>query len=135
LTDALRMEVAAFGVRVTLVEPGAIRSQFGATALSTKSKYRDMSSPYGPAIDTYQAVVEKQYRGSPGPECIARTIARIVRKRRPAARYVSPRMMTIALWLVSLVPTRLLDFVMGRVMGLGPKMVEAQKELLEKRAE
>ncbi|MDY0005025.1 MAG: SDR family oxidoreductase [Polyangia bacterium] len=135
LTDALRMEVAAFGVRVTLVEPGAIKSQFGSTALSTTSKYRDMGSPYGPAIDTYQAVVEKQYRGSPGPECIARTIARIVRKRRPAARYVSPRIMTIALWLVGLVPTRLLDFVMGRVMGLGPKMLTARQESQENKTE
>lgn len=125
LSDALRMELAPFGVRVTLVEPGAIRSQFGATALSTKSKYREMDSPYRPAIDTYQAVVEKQYRGSPGPECIARTIARIIRKRRPAARYVSPRAMTLVLWLLGLVPTRLLDFILGRVMGLTPKALGA----------
>lgn len=123
LSDALRMELASFGVRVTLVEPGAIKTQFGATALSTKSKYREMDSPYRPAIDTYEAVVEKQYRGSPGPACIARTIARIIRKRRPAARYVSPRSMTLVLWLMGLLPTRLLDFVMRRAMGLTPKVL------------
>lgn len=128
LSDAFRMELASFGVYVTLVEPGAIRSQFGDTALSTVEKYRDMDSPYGPAIAAYQSTVEREYRRSPGPQCIARTIARIVRKRRPAARYVSPRFVKVLIWLHRLLPTRWMDGIMRRVMGLTPKALGTSRE-------
>ena len=53
LTDALRMEVRSFGVHVSLVEPGMIRTNFEATASSTVEKYRGRDAAYDPAIDAY----------------------------------------------------------------------------------
>jgi NAD(P)-dependent dehydrogenase (short-subunit alcohol dehydrogenase family) len=48
LTDALRMELAPFGITVVLVEPGAIRTGFAARALAGLAPYRDPTSPYAP---------------------------------------------------------------------------------------
>src|SRR6185437_10514274 len=38
LSDALRMELAPFGVRVALIEPGAIHSEFAERAMSFVDK-------------------------------------------------------------------------------------------------
>jgi NAD(P)-dependent dehydrogenase (short-subunit alcohol dehydrogenase family) len=118
LTDALRAEVAGLGVQVSLVEPGTIATGFGETATSTVSKYEAMDSPYQGAIQRYEGLLEQTYRKSPGPAVIARTIARIVRKKRPAARYVSPRYTRLAIWLFRWMPTRWLDAILRRVMRL-----------------
>lgn len=119
LSDALRMEVGSFGVRVVLVEPGAIRTHFETTATSTTSRYAD--SPYGRAVAAYGPLLERTYRGAAGPEVIARAIGKILRKRRPAARYVVPRVNRLLLWAMALFPRSWSDAVTRRVMGLTSK--------------
>src|SRR6266511_3071248 len=59
LTDALRMELAPFGVRVVLVEPGAVRSGFAARALQGLAPYRDPGSPYARAVAGTDAAWER----------------------------------------------------------------------------
>jgi NAD(P)-dependent dehydrogenase (short-subunit alcohol dehydrogenase family) len=121
ISDALRMELGPFGVRVTLVEPGAIRTSFERTIASTRASYEALDSPYRPAIVRYQQALEQSYRRSPGPECVARVVASIVRRARPRARYVTPWSGRLLLWLVGLMPTAWFDAVMRRALGLTPK--------------
>ncbi len=120
LSDALRAEVRSFGIYVSLVEPGAIRSNFESTAKSTADKYHAQDAAYAPAVMAYGEVAAKGYKGAPGPACIAKTVARILRKRRPGARYVSPRMNLLAIWLMNLLPTRLRDWVARKLLKLTP---------------
>ena len=128
LTDALRQEVRSFGIRVALVEPGTIRSNFEATAARQADKYREMDPAYVDPIDAYAKVVASSYRKSPGPRCIARTVARIVRIKRPRPRYVSPAFNLLAVWLIHAMPTRLVDWILRRVMHLIPaKMLPRPK--------
>ena len=119
LSDGLRMELAAFGVRVVIVEPGAIVTHFGETVTSTQERYAD--SPYGPALQAWGHMVERTYRGAPGPEVIARAIARILRKRRPAARYVVPWSNRLFIWLLGALPRSWADVIIRRVLRLTPK--------------
>jgi NAD(P)-dependent dehydrogenase (short-subunit alcohol dehydrogenase family) len=121
LTDAPRMELAPFGVRVVLVEPGAIRTEFGATVTGSLARCRAMESPYGPAIACWEAGVERQYRSAPGPAVVARTIARVLRRNRPRARYVSPGRFRAAIWAARAVPTRWMDGILRRALGLTRK--------------
>ena len=118
LSDAMRLELSSFGIFVSLVEPGVIRTRFGEKITSTVSKYQSMNSPYQWALKKYDEVVESANRKAPGPECIARTVAKIVRSRRPRARYVSPRYIHLAIAAVKGLPTRWIDFVMRKVLGL-----------------
>jgi hypothetical protein len=90
LTDALRMELAPFGITVVLVEPGAIRTGFAARALAGLAPYRDPTSPYAPALAGTDAAWARVYRFAPGPARAGRTIARAATTARPAARYVVP---------------------------------------------
>jgi short-subunit dehydrogenase len=121
LTDALRAEVRSFGVYVSLVEPGMIRTNFETTATSTVDKYHAQDDAYAAATHGYREVLIKSYKKAPGPACIAKTVARIVRKRKPGARYVSPRFNVLAIWLMNLLPTWLKDWATRKVLKLTPK--------------
>jgi short-subunit dehydrogenase len=118
ISDAMRQELLAFGVRVVVVEPGAVRTSFTATATSKVQGYASASSPYEQAFQNYQDGMERMYRNAPGPEVIARAISRILRTRRPRARYIVPWAGMLALWLFRLLPTRWIDRLMSGMLGL-----------------
>lgn len=116
LSDALRMELAAFGVDVVIVEPGTIRTGFERRALANAGRYRAAESPYRPVLSKIEDVYGKVYEGSPGPETVAETIERAIRARRPRARYISLRDRTqVALF--SRLPSSLADSVRRRAVG------------------
>jgi NADP-dependent 3-hydroxy acid dehydrogenase YdfG len=118
LSDAWRVEADSFGVRVVLVEPGAIGTNFDTTVLARKERYQSLAKGYQPAMAGYEKQVKKMYSGAVGPERVAKTISRIVRKRRPHARYVVPWANRFAIFFYKITPTCILDAVMSRLMGL-----------------
>ena len=129
MSDALRREVAPFGVKVSLIEPGPIRSEFASTSMSHLQRYNRASSAYAPAYQLAGEVAERFESQSAGPEVIARAIERAVTARRPRARYVAPFTSQLMLALVAILPTRWTDAMLRRVMGL------TQKNLLPPRGQ
>ena len=121
LSDALRMEGRPCGVRVCLVEPGTLRTQFDTTATSVEAKYFPPDSPYARAIQTYQRTFARVYRASPGPECVARLISRIVSSRRPRARYLVPRYNALLIFATRLSARWIVDAISCRLSGLTRK--------------
>jgi NAD(P)-dependent dehydrogenase (short-subunit alcohol dehydrogenase family) len=117
LTDALRMELASFGVRVVLVEPGAIHSAFTARALERLARYRDPGSPYADAVAGTAAAWERVYRFAAAPAAASRAIERAATASRPAARYVVPASYRALPAALALTPVRLADAAKRRVMG------------------
>ncbi|MGK5440273.1 oxidoreductase [Micromonospora sp. URMC 105] len=91
ITDALRFEAAPFGVQVSLIEPGLIRTGFGGTAAGTLAGSAVHSGPYA---TLNKAVDESMARGyanrtmSAPPEAVARAVEHAATARRPRARYV-----------------------------------------------
>jgi NAD(P)-dependent dehydrogenase (short-subunit alcohol dehydrogenase family) len=89
ISDALRQEVRPFGIDVSVIEPGMIRSSFEATAATTLAK--DPSGPYQGVTDALQRNTARAYRSrrmSASPETVAKVIEKAVTARRPATRYV-----------------------------------------------
>ncbi len=83
LTLALRMEVAPFGVGVSLVEPGDIR-----TAFNDRLDWGvGTESPYGERVRRCEEVILDSLPRAPGPEVVARTILRALTARAPRVRY------------------------------------------------
>jgi NAD(P)-dependent dehydrogenase (short-subunit alcohol dehydrogenase family) len=90
LSDALRFEVAGFGVKVIVIEPGLIRTSFSATAVA------GIEPPAGPYADFNAAVARSTagaYEQGPlarlggPPEAVAERIGHALSARRPRARY------------------------------------------------
>ena len=86
LSEALALELRPFGIDVVLVQPGDVRSGFGAARAWTDAA---RASPlYRERAARAIAAMERSERGGPPAERVARLVARIVAARRPRLRYV-----------------------------------------------
>jgi NAD(P)-dependent dehydrogenase (short-subunit alcohol dehydrogenase family) len=92
ISDALRFEVAGFGVDVVIIEPGLIRTRFGDAAVGSIHG----GSGDGPYAEFNAAVAESTksvYEEGPlarlggGPETVARAVEKAITARRPKTRY------------------------------------------------
>jgi NAD(P)-dependent dehydrogenase (short-subunit alcohol dehydrogenase family) len=110
-SDALRMETAQFGIKVVLVEPGPIKTEWDGTAIVNLQKYSG-SGPYAPMVKRLTEKFRAGYRsGAPGPETVARVIVKAAGCRNPAPRYAVPFKASLILLARWLVPDRLWDLV------------------------
>jgi NAD(P)-dependent dehydrogenase (short-subunit alcohol dehydrogenase family) len=97
VSDALRYEVAPFGVAVVLVEPGPVSTAFGDTAVGTIDSAPDAAPTDGDdayagfrralAVRYAQAYDGSRMRLASSPDAVAAVIVRAVRVRRPRSRY------------------------------------------------
>lgn len=83
--EALRLELRRFGIHVTVINPGDFFTGF--TAARTKNLPPDAAAAY-PGYSASMASIESDERSGLQPDYLARRISRIVRKRRPANRYI-----------------------------------------------
>jgi NAD(P)-dependent dehydrogenase (short-subunit alcohol dehydrogenase family) len=116
MSDALRLELAPFGVHVILVEPGPIRTGFSETARATTLD--SSTSPYARLVHHFEDGRKGWYIFEQPPERVARTIARALRSDRPRARYtvtLPARMTNVAR---RLVPDAVSDWALQRAMGV-----------------
>ncbi|MEU4464996.1 SDR family NAD(P)-dependent oxidoreductase [Streptomyces sp. NPDC024017] len=94
LSDALRLEVADFGVRVVLIEPGPVRTtDFGATYVANlKPVSKDYDDFRRRTAEYFDAIYTGSRRTLAGTfaiqsDDVARVVERAVRSARPSARY------------------------------------------------
>ncbi|MDP8205282.1 MAG: SDR family oxidoreductase [Candidatus Electryonea clarkiae] len=117
--DALRAELMPWNVKVILVEPGPIATQFGEVAKSAStSKFRDNDSPYA---RYYKRIMEKGYfkRSSYwGSKVVAESIQNACQNPNPRTRYPVHTSSVYLPWLSRLLPTKIFDRLMNRVPGL-----------------
>jgi len=92
LSDALRFEIQAFGVKVSIIEPGLIRTGFAETAAgSMEGSYGEV--PYAGFDEAVARVRTDNYERGPfsrldgGPEAVAEAIEHAVSARNPWSRY------------------------------------------------
>jgi short-subunit dehydrogenase len=91
LSDALRFEVAGFGVDVVVIEPGLIITEFGETAAGSLAEVQE-HGPYSKFNSDVARVTANAYTGpmarfGAGPEAVAEKIAKALTARRPSTRY------------------------------------------------
>lgn len=121
LTDALRMELRPFGVHFSLIEPGVINTGFADRSMHEVTKYQSDDGPYAAVTARAQQLRELTDKQAVGPQVIARAIERAIRARRPRARYVAPFRARLMLLFVGIMPTRVNDWIMRRLVGLTKK--------------
>ncbi len=106
LTEALRMEVQRFGIRVVLVEPGDFSTGFTDSRRPARNALE--SEVYADSYRAALAVIERDERGGSSPEAIAKLVARILAARSPRLRYtVGAVFQRVALALKIVLPARL----------------------------
>ena len=91
LSDALRFEVAGFGVKVVIIEPGLIKTEFGNTAAGSLGE-TEADGPYAKFNHVVGSATQGAYEGGlsklgGGPETVAHKIEKALSSRRPKTRY------------------------------------------------
>lgn len=129
LSDALRVELGAFGIEVALVEPGPIKTEFSAVSLDGITRVARAGSPFAEVYARADAIAAESDRIAGKPEDVVRAIRHAVTARRPRVRYVVPRVASFGIALLRLLPTRMLDALLARFVGLTRRRRSAARQL------
>jgi NAD(P)-dependent dehydrogenase (short-subunit alcohol dehydrogenase family) len=87
LSDALRFEVRGFGVRVSIVEPGPIRTRFTETANAGLPDGDGTYAGYHAAVAKADAEADQSRLLAGDPEDVAKAVERAIGASRPRTRY------------------------------------------------
>ena len=117
LSDAMRMELKPFGIDVVIIEPGAIKTNWGIIAADHL-----IESSKGTAYEQTGTMMANNLRNMylsntiSDPAVVRKAIVRAVNARRPCTRYRIGRMANAIVFFHWLLPTRWWD-VFLRLMG------------------
>jgi NAD(P)-dependent dehydrogenase (short-subunit alcohol dehydrogenase family) len=119
ISDALRVEVAPWRIRVVVVEPGPIATRFGERTREATARILTAPGPYSSFYANAERASEKEFqRGKRGPEVVARVIVRAIESRHPRTRYRVAPLAKILVPLKGLASDRFLDRRMKRALHL-----------------
>ncbi len=117
-SDCLRFELKGFGIDVIVIEPGAIRTEFGDVAFGPgleRSRNTAYSGFVSRMMEMQERIGENRTLGSP-PSLIAETIAKALKAKRPKTRYVAGQYARPLLLLRQVLSDRMFDRLIGRML-------------------
>lgn len=122
MTDALRVEVAPWDIRVSLVEPASIK-----TSIWSKSEQmidravegrQDLAEQlYGPQIERMRVMSARQDEHGVEPEVVAEVVRRALASRRPKTRYLVGGIQAFIRGYMQNLPDRLRDRAFRMLAG------------------
>ena len=115
LSDSLRSEVAGFGVRVVLIEPGSFNSSIWSSA---GTRMPEPTAAYGPAYERAWQIAAHRGPGLADPVWVARAVRLALASPVPLARYLVGGDAMIGAALDAMVPTMLVDYAKSVAVGL-----------------
>lgn len=78
MSEALRLEVARFGIKVTMLEPGMYKSNWTTTSLDICKKLQDGTSPYQKSAEAALSAFREMAETRPGSEAVGVAMADMV---------------------------------------------------------
>lgn len=87
VSESMRLETDPLGIKIVLVEPGTIRSNFASNAIIGQ-KAAEPNSPYAPLMETLQKATARFIDQGTPPEEVAKVILKAVTIDNPDLRYL-----------------------------------------------
>ena len=141
-SDALRLELHPFGIHVSAIEPGAIRTPavektLGNIKAVTANMPVDGAALYGPMLKKFgERAYAREMNGSV-PDVVAKAVHHALTARRPRTRYVVGKHAKVLTTLPKVLPERVLDALLLRIAGMPTKfgsVADAGKQRRRKHA-
>ena len=117
-SDCLRLELKDLGIDVIVIEPGAIRTEFGDVAFGSgleRSRNTAYSGFVSRMLEMRDRIGDNRSLGSP-PSVIAETIAKALKAKRPKTRYVAGQYARPLLLLRQVLSDRMFDRRIARML-------------------
>ncbi|MEE8105055.1 MAG: SDR family NAD(P)-dependent oxidoreductase [Planctomycetota bacterium] len=123
LSDAMRMELAPFGVKVVLIEPGPVRTEFFDVSMRHAAPHKDdAESPYGELFENQDEIEAEFLQHAAAPEEVAEVIVKAATAARPKSRYAVTKIAKLTMLSLRLLPRSALDKAFKRQFRLPDRM-------------
>ena len=86
LTESMAYELEPFGIKVAIIEPGAIKTNFRREQAAKGSS--DEGSPYSSMMQSPSKVIEEMLKHRLYPEEVAKTVIQAIENPKPKLRYI-----------------------------------------------
>ena len=119
ISDALRVELAPWQIRVVVIEPGPIGTRFGDRTRQATARILSTPGPYSRFYENAEKASERGFqRGHRRPEEVARVIVGAIESKRPRTRYRVAPLARVLVPLKGITSDRFLDRRMKRMLRL-----------------
>jgi NAD(P)-dependent dehydrogenase (short-subunit alcohol dehydrogenase family) len=88
LSESISYELDQFGIRVVLIEPGFIKTNFS-NAMIIAKKAQDPSSPYSQMMQKVQTSSNEMAKNASSVDVVSRSILKAITSERPNLRYLA----------------------------------------------
>jgi NAD(P)-dependent dehydrogenase (short-subunit alcohol dehydrogenase family) len=121
LSDSLRREVSRLGVKVVVIEPGAVKTAMAERGVATADRLKDgmtadQRERYGELVDAMSNLARSFDKDGVSAEHAAKVIAKAATASRPRTRYTVGRDAAVLARLARVVSDRVLDRVVRLVL-------------------
>lgn len=118
LADALRMELRPWGISVSLIEPGPIRTDMWGEALDDYDRMISRMSPehrelYAPHLTGTRTFIGRMQKLASDPKKVVAAVDRALTSRNPRSRYRTDTLSRLQLALTAVTPTAINDAVLA----------------------
>lgn len=86
VANALRQEVRSLGIKVSVIEPGTVRTNFDSVAFGHLRDSRSISD-YDQVMNGFNKYLGGMYRNSPGPKQVVKTMVKAATAKNPKPIY------------------------------------------------
>jgi len=123
LTDALRLELAPWGISVSIIEPGAVATPIWEKGMKNGAAMLAAAPPealvlYAEALEAFKRTSEHAAKNAIDPMDVARAVEHALTAAKPKTRYVVGRRARIGAAMALLVPDRMRDTMVAKAMRL-----------------
>jgi NAD(P)-dependent dehydrogenase (short-subunit alcohol dehydrogenase family) len=119
ISDALRVELSPWRIRVVLFAPGPIGTRFGDRAREATARILGTTGPYSRFYAGAERASNREFQmGKRGPDLVARVIVGAIESKRPKTRYRVAPLARILVPLKALTSDRFLDRRMKKMLRL-----------------
>jgi len=128
ISDGMRGELAPFGIKVVVIEPGFIITEFLEVASENARPIVEQQSVYSPFFEGFSAGYQRMRRMAGQPEDIADLVVKALTKENPRPRYAAPRHARIFIALKRWIPERIFDYVLSRQTGVDAEKIRSSSK-------
>ncbi len=114
LTQGLRRELSLYGIEVSAIEPGMVRSRLGEKRLAEKVEERYAQTDYAPWLEQFDRSIRAQEQTAPPAHKVTAAVLHAIESPKPRTRYPLDR-----IWMIGRVlPDRAFDRLIFKALGL-----------------